>query len=519
MLTPTEAFKTVKTHLKREWKIAFLSAFLIGLAVHLPAMISDIPNHDGLGSMHFDQNMITSGRWFLTVACGFSSYFTLPWLIGLLSLLFLSCTAAALTELLELKTTWTIVLTAALLVSFPAVASTFAYIFTMDGYMLALLLSVLSVLFTKKSRLGFLPGAVCLALSMGTYQAYLPFTVLLCIYCIVIRLAEDGEIKDKVKAVLHYLYMGILGSGLYLVMLYLLLAIQGKQLDSYQGINGGLTGGAAEKAGILTVLRAMYADFATFTIKGNVLYNNVFSVLAWILLLLSLCGAVAGMAVLRKWWKKPAFFVIIGLLAVGLPLATNVILLISPEVNYHLLMRYQWVVYPILILAFLEYYDRQGKRTGVLQWCALCAAFVLAFNYGVTDNIGYSNLQKRYEKTYAYCVRLLDRIEQTPGYYQGIPVAVLGVVGTDEFPVTDITEDVTGGMIGLSGDSLLYTGANYQAFMQNYLGATLNFVDEETMGKIYFSEEYMKMDSFPGQESTKVVDGILYVRTENIGRD
>lgn len=30
-------------------------------------------------------------------------------------------------------------------------------------------------------------------------------------------------------------------------------------------------------------------------------------------------------------------------------------------------------------------------------------------------------------------------------------------------------------MIGLSGDYLIYKGADYQAFMQNYLGATLNF--------------------------------------------
>jgi len=40
-------------------------------------LLSDIPNHDGLSSMYFDQNMITSGRWFLSVACGFSSYFTI----------------------------------------------------------------------------------------------------------------------------------------------------------------------------------------------------------------------------------------------------------------------------------------------------------------------------------------------------------------------------------------------------------------------------------------------------------
>ena len=149
---------------------------------------------------------------------------------------------------------------------------------------------------------------------------------------------------------------------------------------------------------------------------------------------------------------------------------------------------------------------------------AVLAAAVRILNYAVTDNIAYTNLQKRYEKTYAYCIRLLDRIEQTPGYYQGIPVAMIGVVGDESYPTTDITGDVTGNMIGMNGDVLLYTGANYDAFIRNYLGATLNILPTEVMEEIYYSEEYRQMDSFPGADSVKVVDGILYVKTENVDR-
>ena len=104
-------------------------------------------------------------------------------------------------------------------------------------------------------------------------------------------------------------------------------------------------------------------------------------------------------------------------------------------------------------------------------------------------------------------------------YYQGVPIAIVGVVGDEEFPVTDITQEVTGGMIGLSGDSLLYTVDNYETFMKNYLGATLNFLDVDTVADIYYSEEYISMDSFPGENSVKMVDGIIYVKTENAVRD
>ncbi len=518
MKTPTECFEKLKVKIKREWKIGFAAAFLLGLLVHMPIMLSDVPNHDGLASMYFDQNMITSGRWFLTVACGFSSYFTIPWMIGLLGLFFLACTAVALTELLELKSTWSIVIVSGLLVTFPALASTFAYVFTMDGYMLALLLAVSAVLFTKKYRYGFVPGAVCLAFSMGVYQAYVAFAILLCIYCILISFIEYQTTGEKIKTAVHYFAMGVLGCGLYYGILQVLLMIQGKQLADYQGINDmGVSNAAA--AGILSTVKEMYYDFVAFTIRGNVLCNNIYAFIGMGVLAGFVVATVAVLCLQRKWWKKPAFFVIMILLVLGFPLATNAILLISPNVTYHLLMRYQWIVFPIVVVAFCERYARNTSFGGAVQWGVLCAGAILVFNYSVADNIGYFNLQKRYEKTYAYCVRLLDRIEQTPGYYQGIPIAMIGVVGDDEYPVTDITGEVTGNMIGISGDSLLYTGANYEAFMKHYLGATLNFMEVEDVTEIYYSEEYVAMDGFPGPESTKVVDGILYVKTENADRE
>lgn len=530
--TPAQVLAECAGRIKKEQRTAFLAAFVIGLIIHLPVMLLDIPNHDGLGSLYFDQNMITSGRWFLTVACGFSSYYTIPWVIGLLGLLFLGGAAAALTELLKLQDTLAIVLISGLLVSFPALASTFAYVYTMDGYMLALLLAVLSVLCTKRWKKGFWIGAVCLAFSMGTYQAYLPFAILLCLYEVLVIFMgkeEGGEtIKEKCAVAMRYLYMGVLGVALYYVLLRVLLAIQGKELASYQGING------MGRLSLGEVLH-MYRDFLSFSIKGNVIFNSVFSLTA--------CAAMAGTAawvflrlmLQRKWWKNPGFFVIIAVTVAAAPLGTNIILLISPDVTYHLLMRYQWVVYLILLVAFVSRYgvpERSGGSAGdskvaaspggtgnLTVWISFISAFVLVFHYAVTDNIGYSNLQKRYEKTYAYCVRLLDRIEQTPGYYQGIPVAMVGVVGYNPFPVTDITLPVTSNMIGLNGDTLLYTGENYEVFIRNYLGASLNMMAPEEMEDIYFSQEYIEMESFPAASSVKVVDGIMYVKTENVGRD
>ena len=101
MKSPSEILVYLKQNMKREWKIAFISTFLIGVLLHAPMMLRDIPNHDGLDSMHFSQNMIVSGRWFLSVACGISSYYTLPWLIGILAMVYLGLTSVFLVDFLE----------------------------------------------------------------------------------------------------------------------------------------------------------------------------------------------------------------------------------------------------------------------------------------------------------------------------------------------------------------------------------------------------------------------------------
>ena len=290
--------------MKREWKLAFFTVLICGLLVHFKVFAGDFPNHDGLSSMYFDQNMITSGRWFLMIACGISSYFTLPWLIGMFSLVFLGIGVAALVDFLEIKEDISVVLISCMVVVFPALASTYAYIFTADGYMMALGLVFLAVAFTGKSKWGFLPGAVCLAFSMGTYQSYLAFAILLSIYGCVMILMTKQSFREKLIGMLHYLYMGVLGVGLYYLILQILLKIQGKVLDTYQGINGMASAGGRSLSGMLVQI---YGDFLAFTVKGNVLYNNMLSFSAIVLLGLVFFLLLVRLAVQKGYWKKCYF--------------------------------------------------------------------------------------------------------------------------------------------------------------------------------------------------------------------
>lgn len=516
-MTPTEWFEKRIEEIKPLQKYAFISAFLMGIITHLPAFVNDMPNHDGLASVYFDQNMITSGRWFLTVACGISSYFTLPWLIGILSLLWISITCVILVELFEIKSPLHAIIVSALFVTFPALASTYAYIYTADGYMFAMFLAVLAVYLTKKypSR-GFIFGGICLAFSMGTYQAYLSVTMLLALFILCGFYLTEASIKEKAIYTLKTVGMGAIGVALYYIILQILLRVEGVTLADYQGISG-MTSLLGDP---VSVLKHIYTDFVSFIIGGNVLSNNIFSIVALALLAVLSIIAAFSFANYHSLFKKPLFCLIALIVIALVPLFANVILIISPDVNYHLLMRYQYVLIIIAFFAGLmkrsEDFSMGSKLDRAGQWIVIAIGLVLSVNYMVTDNIGYSNLQKRYEKTYAYCLRLADRIEQTPGYYTGMPVVMIGVVGDWNYPSTDLTADVTSNMIGFPGDTVCYKPEDYKSFFSNYLGITIEVMNQEIIGDIYLNDErYYELDSFPGEHCTEVVDGVLYVKTEN----
>ena len=513
-MTANESLKKIYEKFSASDKVAFLSAFICGLLIHMPAMLMDVPNHDGLSSMYFSQNMITSGRWFLAAVCAASSFYTVPWIIGLIGLLELAVTAVLIKRIFEIENGVTIFIISALLVAFPSLASTFAYVFTLDGYMAGLLLAVLAVYAAKKGH--FVLGGISLAFSLGTYQAYLPFAMLLSV-CLVWEKMASGE-KNAIKKCLEYIYMGMIGAVLYIVLLKILLAIEGKVLDTYQGIDNLENAGLSNR---ISALPSLYKDFVSFTFSKGFLTGDVCAAAGGIL---AVCAAVSAIYLVIKnaLYKKAWFYFVLLITAVLVPFSANVVLMITPDVKYHLIMRYQWVLFLIVSVAICDKcvgrLDKDKYKT-LLSWAGFAAAFAIVIAYAVTDNIGYTNLQRKYEKTYAYALRLLDRIEQTDGYYQGVPIAIMGVIGDDEFPTTEITAPATSEMIGLNGDYLIYTSDNYEAFIKYYMGATLNFVSEEKEAEIYYSDEYIAMESFPGDTSVKMIDGIICVKTEDALRD
>nr|MCR5278056.1 glucosyltransferase domain-containing protein [Lachnospiraceae bacterium] len=264
MKAPWETVNLIKKNMDPATTASLAGAFAAGLLTHMSVMVSDIPNHDGLASVYSNQDLLTSGRWFLQFACGISSYYALPWLIGVLSLIYIAVASAFTVKILDIRRPLYAALAGVILAVFPALASDFAYVFTMDGYMLGMLLSVIAVYLVGRGKWGFVLGGVLLSLSVGTYQAYLAVAMILCLYK-AIGVLFDKEDKKALR-IAKYPCMGAIGLVLYYAVLKVLLAVRHTSLADYQGI-----GGEGAGTGIITRLTGAYRDFAVFTLKSKIM--------------------------------------------------------------------------------------------------------------------------------------------------------------------------------------------------------------------------------------------------------
>ena len=104
-------------------KVCFFTAIIVGLLAHLYKITGWIPNWDSLVFRYDPQNMVALGRWFLPVASAPSSFYDLPWLTGLLAILFYALGAVCICKMFGIQKHITAALIGAAVISFPNVTS------------------------------------------------------------------------------------------------------------------------------------------------------------------------------------------------------------------------------------------------------------------------------------------------------------------------------------------------------------------------------------------------------------
>ncbi|MBT2581191.1 glucosyltransferase domain-containing protein [Planococcus sp. ISL-109] len=507
---PEQLLLKIKNNIKPQWKTAFWSSIVIGFLCHLYIFTNALPNHDGLLNTYSSQEKFSSGRFFLSPFSGIGSYFDLPWINGALSILYLAFAAVAITELFGLRKKLSIILSAGLLVTFPTVTSTFSYMFTADAYMLGYLVTVLSLVAAKKYKYGFIPGALLFYVSVGVYQANLPFLLtLVTVFLLNEVLCRKANMKTFTTYFFRFFAVMFIGMALYAISFKAYTTFFSGAISDYQGLNEI----GDNPPTLLEAFSLIHESFMHFFFRGFIsdMPVNLFEVLNVLTFLAIFIGFIWFVYSHKIHRHVPLFMVSIVLL-LSLPLSAYSMYFVSPDVSYHMLMVMGLLSFYLLPVVFYDSYTPAKFITPLLSWSTFLLSALLVFNFAVIANISYFNMNLKYEKSYAFLNRAVDRIEQTEGFNGATKLAVLGRIKMDESISTEEVYESVPKMTGMLGSRFLAHPLHYERMMKNYFGISYDLVTDEEKNDILSSALYDEMEIWPAASSVRIVDDTVIIK-------
>lgn len=513
----TTKFFSIRIHenITRKQVLPFASTLVLGLIAHLFIFTNYIPNWDGLNNFYDSQNTIHLGRCFLTLACGISSYYDLPMVNGLLSLIYLGLTAVILCELFSVRKDSSRILIGGLLATFPVVTSTFSYMYTADGYFLAMLLMTLGISLVlrndKKPLKAIFAGSALIAFAFGCYQAYITFAIMIVlVYSIDQLLHTDASVRNILKKWLHCLLSAGIGLALYMTLNTILLAIQGKSLASYQGI--GEAGSSFSVSGLLHAPVQCVIDFVYF-FTGSLSKLSLYSVLNLLMLIL-LAIRIVSLIITNKIAKTPSRLIFLIICLCLMPFACFAIYFLTPDVMYHMLMHGSlYLVYALFILLL----DREEASCKGLSKYLRPVSFVLAalmiYNFIVIANICYQRQNLAFTRSMHTMDEMVDHMHELDNLEDATQITVVGQLGTAED--NRISISLPPDMTGFTDGYIMSNSLHYSHMLEDYYGIQLAPVSSEQEDTINASTLVTAMPCWPEDGSIQVIDNVLVIKLSN----
>ena len=508
---PEKTLKKLNERILPQWKICFLSALAVGIIAHLYKITNWLPNWDSLVFRYDSQNMLALGRWLLPVVCLPSSFYDLPFLNGIIAILFHALGAVCICKILNVKKKMTAFLIGAVIVSFPTVTSVMMYNYVADGYSVAFFLSALATVLMTKEKPRYILSAILIALSSGIYQAYITVTIVLVMLFLIDETIYKKETLVVIlkKGLLIFL-SGVLGVALYAIILKVLLCVSSSRLIDYQGISTAASFFGIDVWGSLYAIKKTFIKCFFDISKGL----NLYIVINIFVFLFTLAHYVKYI-IKNGIYKNPSKIFVLVIMGFMLVSGAGALAFMNPGLDYHNLMLMGYVVF---YLFFLVLYER-GKDTNEKHllakcWTVFIIALMIILNQVVISNVSYHKAQIAYEKSYGVLIRIADRIETTYKTESCDRVLVVGALRNSEPYSVNLTPDITGitdGYIIRADDETVGQSVLCSA-LNDYCGKNYKFISGERKKELLAKNSIASMESWPGKGCVLVEGNVVIVK-------
>lgn len=500
--------ETFQSWYKKYIKV-FLGILAIGLLSHFFILTNKIINHDELHFLFSKGNTFELGRWGLELIKYIFPNISMQFLYGSITLILIAISACILFEILDVKNRIYQILIGGVMITFPSVTSTLAYMFTASSYGVAILLAILAVyLISKENWKSNLIGVLSLTFSLSIYQGYI--TLFSTIYIIVLLkefLNKEKSFKKVVLDILKFIEYFILSLVLYYVITNIVKIYFDISFSFYQGIDN-LSEISLKSifTGIIKCYETIYQIFITNW--NGIAYNKL---LQFIYLIITILNIIVIINMLYKAKKiDNCRAILIFLLISVLPISMNLIFVINSSVNMHTLMVYANLIIFILPLLLLEEINNE-KMKKIIKNISTVSLFIVIFEYSILANECYTKLHLSYENTYAFFNTLSTRIQSVEGFNENTKVVILGKFSDDLITNNDEKFKDTLQIVGISSTYQLISSYDKLKFLEYYIGVDFEFANSDEIRKILKTEEFQEMNIYPYDNSIKMINNIIVV--------
>ena len=520
----------------KNYNIAFFSALLFGLFVHLFGMVNTLHNYDDIAILPFGfGTAIPSGRWFLGVLGGIYHFFfgsyNLPFFNGFFCLVFVALSARCLVQIFDVRSRRISAAMGFLFAVFPATTSILFFKYTAIYYGFALYLSVLAakLLIHPRSKGSFFLSALFTVLSLGIYQAYLPVTVTILLVHLVGRALdsrEEGAKKIWLSGLMYGLNLllaliayRLIVDGIINIANYIIenhydwveafsygTKVEKISLETYQGIN------QMGQMSIEKFFGALWSSIKTFYLLPFCDYcclaQNI--VLRCLYPLFYLFSTALVLFTLKV--KKPRFSAVMTTILLWLvyPIAVNLITVMCPDSDIYTLMVFSFVMVsctPLLLWDKAPSVSSARVQKGARRTLGI-AILLMIFCYSLLTNLNYSVMYYQNRQIENYAAALMTQIRMTDGYDASKQPVLVGKINDPQFKSP--WDDVPTYGIHYTAQDIMnkYSG---KSWFSNYIGAEVKW-DDSTAKKLRKTEAFQTMPCWPAQGSVKVIDNYVVVK-------
>ncbi len=515
-----------------EYKIVFLSTFILGFVSHGMALFNKISLHDDPESLFYVGQTYTSGRWGLGLLWKVVRVFTgstavsLPLTHGLIGFLLLAMTAIIIIKSLDIKSGFSKFAISGLMVTFPAFTGLVGYNFTMPYYCFAIFLSILGVylICIDNKRIATVEGILCIAFGVGIYQAYFAFStgfLILIFLNELIRKDIGSDFGWFISCLKKTIYAGI-GVLAYFIINKAFLHLLNQKLSNYRSIS---TFGVTSIKGYILRIEKIYDIFSNgFVHKANDPIYEIFTKSTnmfpfstrYIYFIVLYATIIFSVYVLIRLAKrgiiKLVFFAILTLVS---PLSVLLPFLMTDTDFVHSLMVYPAVMILFFPLVLAEAVLFEGGRTIKLKkvygsTVSVSIAIMIALNARYANMAHLKGIIQQ-EQCISYYTTLISQIKSVDGYKNGMKVCF---VEREDNSVNDSSisyfYQFSGvGIIPYEVDSYIKHHKTYKHHMRIWCGFNPEYVDS---GSFVGKDKVKKMSHYPDKGSISVVDGVVVVK-------